>query len=93
MSDDKLSNMVSTPPTSEFRTCGQLVDAIKSSIKRQEQLQELERKAGPGVGSAIATTSYGPEYLKERANEINVRRSAREKGCPLPSDLPPLDRR
>ena len=92
MSDDKLSNMISTPPSSEFRNCGQLVDAIKSSIKRQDQLQELERKAGSGVGSVIAGTAYRPEYLKEHANETNMRRSAREKACRLPPTLPPLDR-
>jgi hypothetical protein len=93
MSDDTLSTMVSAPPTSEFRTCGQLVDAIKSSIKRQAQLQELERKAGSGVGSVIAGTAYQPEYLKEHANETNMRRSAREKACKLPTTLPPHDRR
>jgi hypothetical protein len=93
MSDDTLTDVVSAPPTADYRSCVQLVDAIKSSIKRQEQLQELERKAGSGLGSVIAGTTYRPEYLKEHANETNLRRSAREKTCPLPETLPPLDRR
>lgn len=93
MSDDTLSNVIAAPPPADYRTCGQLIDAIKASIKRQEQLQALERKSGFGVGSMIGATAYRPEYLKEHANEINMRRSAREKGCKLPADLPPLDRR
>lgn len=93
MSDDTLSNMISVPPPAEFRTCGQLIDAIKASIKSQNQLLELERKAGSGVGSVIAGTVYRPEYLKEHANEINMRRWASEKACRLPAKLPPLDRR
>lgn len=93
MSDDTVSNMIAAPPPADFRNCVQLADAIKASVKRQEQLQELKRKAGSGVGAVIGATTYRPEYLKEHASEINMRRSAREKGCKLPADLPPLDRR
>jgi hypothetical protein len=93
MSDDTLSHMIAAPPPADYRTCGQLVDAIQASIKRQYQLLELERKAGSGVGSLIAGTTYRPEYLKEHANELNMRSSARDKACALPAKLPPVDRR
>lgn len=93
MPDDSLSNMISVAPPAEYRNCAQLAEAIKTSVKRQNQLEDLERKAGTGIGSVFARSGYGPELLKEHANEINMRRSAREKACKLPASLPPLDRR
>ena len=91
-SNDTLTNLTSVPPSADFRTCAQLVAALQASIKRQEQLEDLEKKAGSGAGGAFARASYGPEYLKERGNEVNMRHSVREKGCQLPADMPPLDR-
>lgn len=93
MSNDTLSSVIVAQPSTEFRNCAQLVAGIKGSIAEQKRLQTLERKAGGGVGSVLGPTSYGPQYLTQRGYEINMRRSAGEKGCKLRPDLPPRDRR
>jgi hypothetical protein len=92
MSDDTLSNIIVAPPSAEYRNCDQLTAGIKASIAEQKRLKDLQKKAGGGIGAAIGATSYRPLYLTQRGSEINMRRSAREKGCKLPADLPPLDR-
>ena len=93
MSDDTLSNIIVAPPSAEYRNCDQLVAGIKGSIAEQKRLQGLEKKAGSGVGSVIGVTTYRPQYLTQHGSEINMRRSAREKGCKLPADVPPRDRK
>ena len=92
MSDDKLATVLEPAPPADYRTCEQLVAVIKASIAHQKELQNLQTKAGTGIGAVIGTTTYRPEYLKERGNEINMRQFAREKKCTLPADLPPLER-
>ena len=90
--EDTFSTIAVAPPSIEYRTCDQLIAAIRGSITAQKRLQDLEKKAGGGPGAVIGATTYRPQYLTQRGSEINMRRSAREKGCQMPADLPPLNR-
>jgi hypothetical protein len=70
-------------------SCKELANHAQVVIARQQELERLMAKAGPGGGQIASAMAYQPEYAQLRGEMTQLRNAAAERKCPpLPSGSP-----
>jgi hypothetical protein len=83
-SDDQAGSLLVSPGKFVIYNCRQLADQARQLIDRENELQVLMVKAGPGPDGRIASTvAYRPEYLSVRGEINELRKEAATKNCKI----------
>ncbi len=80
--DDKMGRFYVAPDRFRLYNCEQLQLTAVTTRKREQELEDLIAKAGPGAaGSLAADMAYRPEYYQVHGEMNELRRTAAEKNC------------
>lgn len=83
-SDDRVGRFLVSPGKYDLYPCPQMGDRGVELAIRQNELEVLMAKAGPGAGGSFASAvAYRPEYLQVRAEMTELRKAAAAKNCDL----------
>jgi hypothetical protein len=83
-SDDRMGRFLVSPGKYDLYPCPQMGDRGVELAIRQNELEVLIAKAGPGAGGSFASAvAYRPEYLQVRAELAELRKAAAAKNCDL----------
>jgi hypothetical protein len=70
-------------------SCKELANHAQGVIARQQELERLMAKAGPGGGQIASAMAYQPEYAQLRGEMTQLHNAAADRKCPpLPSGPP-----
>ena len=82
--DDRMGRFLVSPGKYDLYPCPQMGDRGVELAIRQDELEALIAKAGPGAGGSFASAvAYRPEYLQVRAEMTELRKAASAKNCDL----------
>jgi hypothetical protein len=83
-SDDRVGRFLVSPGKYDLYPCPQMGDRGVELAIRQNELEVLMAKAGPGAGGSFASAvAYRPEYLQVRGEMTELRKAAAAKNCDL----------
>lgn len=90
MSDDKMARWLVAPDKFMLYNCPEMVEKAQALMLRERELEGLMAKAGQGAdGRLVSSVAYRPEYVSLQGEMNELRKTAAEKNCQLPSAPPP----
>jgi hypothetical protein len=86
MSGCESADMLFTVPGNfDYYSCTDITNTTKSTLKRQQELQELIDRAEQDTGGTlVAAAAYRTEYFKTRGDLKQLEEAARNKKCEPP---------
>ena len=88
-----VSRFFTDPGKYDVYSCPQIGDQMLAIEKEGQRLQEMMAKADRGAGGPIINgIAYEPDYVANRAEMRELKKSAAAKKCPPPRPPPPTSR-